>query len=200
MRLFIAANFSASDRQRIYDRAQPLRDLELPVRWLPASSYHLTLRFLGEQPDAKLSDIRGALEAAASGEPPFRVSSTGVGATPSLAHPRVLWLELAHEPSLTRIHGRLSEALAEYGFRPEERAFRPHLTLGRTRRGRHPGAFAELPNVVSRLELVDAPIPIGSIDLMQSELLPTGARYRVLARALLVQDETAGTNQREGES
>ena len=48
MRLFIALNLPKKERERIYRAARKLREEEMPVQWLEAEHFHVTLKFLGE--------------------------------------------------------------------------------------------------------------------------------------------------------
>ena len=98
---------------------------------------------------------------------------TGLGLFPERGAPRVLWLGVSlSEPALA-LQRACEAAAVSVGFPPEERPFRPHLTLGRWKdRARRP----ELPAV----DL--GPLPVEEIVLYGSDLAPGGAVHTPLAR------------------
>lgn len=111
------------------------------LRWVRRDLMHVTLTFLGEVDDPTLERLLPRLERAVARHGPLRLSLAGAGAFPGNgAHARVLWTGLYGD---RRGLARLSAATTAAGRRvgapgtPPEgqpRAFRPHLTLARTRR------------------------------------------------------------------
>jgi 2'-5' RNA ligase len=101
----------------------------------PAENLHLTLAFLGEIDAGQVESAGAAVQAAAQGRAPWRLRWTVPGAFPSASRPGVLWLGVDGGEALLEVHTALAEALASAGLPVEDRAFRPHLTLARVRRG-----------------------------------------------------------------
>jgi 2'-5' RNA ligase len=134
MRLFVALNLPKKERDRIHRAARTLRDQGLPVRWIDAEQYHLTLKFLGEVRSDRVERIEAILDRVATGSPPFSVDLTGFGAFPTVRRPRVLWLGVEPTPALRCLKQDVEWALSDAGFDRETRAFHPHLTLGRVER------------------------------------------------------------------
>jgi 2'-5' RNA ligase len=160
------------------------------VAWVPAGNLHLTLRFLGEQPETAVAGLVEALEDAARLTPPFSLALHGMGAFPGLERPRILWVGVAGGALEVRaLQARVEAALGARGFGNEARPWHPHLTVGRVfdaRRWRSeagPALRAELARLGSRA-LADLPVP--RIALMQSDLRPSGARHHVLSAVALV--------------
>ena len=167
-------------RQQIGGLIERLRahDATHAVRWVRPEGVHVTLRFLGETPEARVGGIGAALQAAASAVPPFDLALGPLGSFGSRrgARGQVIWVGL--EGDLTELQGlvRLIEsAFQGIGVRPERRPFAPHLTLGRARR-----AGGSLPTVLT----ADAAWPpsgagfrVEAVSLMESDLRPDGARY-----------------------
>lgn len=177
-RLFVALRFPEETRREVWRAAAPLREADANVRWTPERQLHLTLRFLGEVAESRIGPIEAALAVPGAAARPFELAFGEVGAFPSLDRPRVLWVGVDGGPELPAVHESVQEALGEVGFEPEERAFRPHVTLGRVRtRGRVPPALAEAAEGVA----VDARCEIGALHLMRSRLGPDGARHDVRA-------------------
>ncbi len=102
-----------------------------------AKDLHLTLHYLGNTPQEDIALLGEALETAVEGVPPIEVDYRGLGAFPSLERPRVLWAGV-QEPDggtcLRDLQRAIGRALREVGYRPEKRAFHPHVTLARIHR------------------------------------------------------------------
>jgi len=102
------------------------------VRWVRVDHLHLTLRFLGATAPDRVPGLTEAIRAAAA-LPPFPVTLSGAGAFPSVARPRALWLGISDGVTeLAQLGARLDAPLADLGWQPEGRPFRPHLTIART--------------------------------------------------------------------
>ena len=186
MRLFVAVNLPAEERRRAWAAAAPLRSASLPVRWVSEEALHLTLRFLGEVAEEQSGPIAEALAAAVrrGGARPFPLALGGVGAFPDVARPRVVWLGAERHPALELLANDVENALRAFAFEPELRPFNPHLTLGRVERGARPAAFRDFARLAAAVGY-EGVITVESVDLMHSTLGPSGASYRVLARAPL---------------
>ncbi len=182
VRLFVAINPPERVRERIAAGTEDLRGLE-GIRWVSPDRVHLTLKFLGEVDDAAERSITEALARVTAGHAPFEVRVTAPGAFPNIRRPRIVWLGLDRGPRLAALHSDLEDALADLGFEREQRAFRPHLTLGRVRRGRRVDGGV-LEDLVRKTEVSDA-WQVAAVDLMRSHLLPSGAVYEVRASARL---------------
>jgi RNA 2',3'-cyclic 3'-phosphodiesterase len=184
MRLFVAVNLPEDERRTAHQATAPLRDAGLPVKWVAAAALHVTLKFLGDVADEREAALAAALDAAVASVRPFEVGLGGVGAFPSLARPRVLWLGVEPHPALELLANDVERALRPFGFEAELRPFQPHITLGRVRDGARPGAFAALDGLAHAMSWASV-VPVDSVDLMASELRPGGAEYTVRHRSFL---------------
>jgi RNA 2',3'-cyclic 3'-phosphodiesterase len=100
---------------------------------------HLTLRFLGATEPERAERVLQRVEAAAAATPPATLSLGGLGMFPERGAPRVLWVGLALPPPLRALQEACERAARAEGFAAEERAYAPHLTLGRwSERARRP--------------------------------------------------------------
>src|SRR5258708_34816812 len=94
LRLFIAIEIPQRDSlAALQKRLQPL-DKTRAIRWTAPDSIHLTLKFLGETPASRQSEIETALIDAAKDHAPFDLTIGGVGCFPDLRKPRVVWAGL----------------------------------------------------------------------------------------------------------
>lgn len=184
MRLFVAVNLAEHLRRAIWDTAAPLRDVGLPVKWVAPESLHVTLKFLGDVEPAREAELRAILDAAVDGAKPFSMGIGEFGAFPTTKRPRVVWVGCEGVPALELLQHRLEHELAGVGFPLEGRPFRPHITLGRAKREARAGAFVAFEATLAGLEYFGETL-VESLDLMESELSPRGARYRVRYRAEL---------------
>lgn len=180
MRLFVALTLPEAEQARIHQAFAPLREADLPIRWVPPAALHLTLKFLGECRPTQVPEIETALGLVAARVQPFELNLGGLGAFPSLRNPRVVWLAAEASPSLRILKQDLEWEFSPLGFPREIRAFQPHITLGRTRNNARAGDFRKLDELLRPLDF-RATIPITSVDLMQSLLNPGGAEYERIA-------------------
>jgi 2'-5' RNA ligase len=157
------------------------------IRWVKPQGFHLTFRFLGNIEQTRVAPILTALRAAVKLHPQFRVRTQGLGAFPSLTRPRVLWARLTGD-GLQELHTKIESALGSCGFPSEDRAFRPHITLGRARSLR--GWSQVLEGIKTYLQYDFGESLIDKVTLYQSDLRPGGAVYTPLGAAPLdpVQD------------
>jgi 2'-5' RNA ligase len=140
VRLFVALDLPAPPRRAL----AAFRDAHAdPAVWrpVPERSFHVTLAFLGGRADADVARCAEALEHVPRDAPPLALGG-------ALRLTRVLSVAV-EDPTgrLAALQGAVSEALATAGvYAPEDRPFRPHVTVGRLRRGaRPPRALAGSP-------------------------------------------------------
>lgn len=174
-RVFFAVWPPETVRERLWNALAPLRDATPGVRWIPPDRYHVTLRFMGDIENASLPRLVRAAEALAS-KPPFRARLAGNGTFPRRGVPRVHWVGLEANP-LVRMRDLLDRELASEGFAAERRAFRPHLTIGRTKRGRRPPGTRRGRQRGVELSLGAEWFRVEAVHIVQSSLVPDGPRY-----------------------
>jgi len=184
VRLFVAVNLPDTERRAAHEAMAPLRRGDLPVKWVAEAALHVTLKFLGDVADERAEALGAALDAAVSGARPFEIGLGGIGAFPSMARPRVVWLGVERHPALELLANDVERALQPFGFEAELRPFQPHITLGRAKQGAPGAAFAKLETLIARVSY-EGMAPVGSVDLMESVLRPDGAVYQVRHQALL---------------
>ena len=184
MRLFLAINLPEAVRRTVYDATLELRRAAPSVRWVQPDTLHLTLKFLGEVVEARLTELRRALNEGASGTAAFEVMLRAVGAFPNFRRPRVVWLDVANPEALVRLQQRIEEAYVPLGFPREARGFHPHLTLGRMGDGIAGYELRGLERAAGEIKY-EAQVRVESVELMQSRLSPQGARYEPVASVAL---------------
>jgi 2'-5' RNA ligase len=155
------------------------------VKWVAPSGTHLTIKFLGNTSTEQLPQITDILKTAAKKVPPIELRLGGLGMFPNEQRPRVIWVALDGDTEPLAIMQReIEEALEPLGFAPENRAFTPHLTLGRLRDNASYDDRKEIGGVVKAKKIdYDARFTLRELSLMKSTLTPTGAIYNRLDSA-----------------
>jgi RNA 2',3'-cyclic 3'-phosphodiesterase len=192
MRLFIALEIDAAIRERIARFMEGVRNFVPDARWVKEESLHVTLKFIGEQPEEKVETIKTALTTVAAGTSEIQFRGYGFFPTPKSA--RVFWVGMEWGPELGALAAAIEAKMSALDIPREERKFSPHLTLARAgggsgspRRLRNDApnrAFAHLQAKLAKLPSVPE---FGSMTaheffLYQSQLSPKGSRYTKLAR------------------
>lgn len=194
MRLFIALDIDDGIRERLTRFLEGVRNFAPDARWVKPESLHVTLKFIGEQPDAAAETIKQALATVAAGT--SEIAFGGYGFFPTAKSARVFWIGMEAGPELAGLAGKIDEQMHTLGIPKEERRFSPHLTLARAAGGS--GAPRRLhgdrANRVFQLlqdKLSALPTPeFGAMTpreffLYQSQLSPKGSKYTKLARFAL---------------
>ncbi|HLT91470.1 MAG TPA: RNA 2',3'-cyclic phosphodiesterase [Woeseiaceae bacterium] len=164
-RLFFA--LWPSDRQRELLR-NALRPVLTTVEGTPVDrrNWHVTLVFIGSFPEAQIPFLEAA--AGEVGTEPVRLRFDRLAYWP---RPKVAsLLPLAVPPALESLVGSLEALLAPFGREPEDRIYRPHITVARRVR-----AFETLP--------LARPVDLEwtGFTLVASQTLRTGAVYEPIA-------------------
>ena len=176
VRLFVAIELPGPVRDALWARVRPLESIWIRGRLLPWESYHITLAFLGEQPEERLEDLRAILDGCRC--PPFRATVGDLGLFDRRGG-GVLWRQV-RSPALYDLQARLARGLAGAGFVVPDRPFQPHITLARR---------VVLPPD-TRPHQLDIPqdhlsFPVEALALMRSQLTNQGASYQRLYQSPL---------------
>ncbi len=176
LRAFIAVPIPDAVTEFLQQVQSRLKSQRMNIRWVAPGNIHLTLKFLGDIHPLRVTEITARMDAAALTMRPFSLNACGAGVFPNHRRARVWWVGLDGEiDRLRKLQANLEASLAAVGFDKEDRVFRAHLTIGRTRRRIHAetvgAALAPLQDIASDLFRVDR------IMLYQSILKPAGAEY-----------------------
>jgi RNA 2',3'-cyclic 3'-phosphodiesterase len=191
MRLFIALDIDDEIRERIARFIEGVRGFAPDARWVKPESLHVTLKFIGEQPDDSVEGIKDALKTVSVTATQIRFRGYGFFPTPKSA--RVFWIGMEADPQLATLAAAIDERMPALGIPKEDRAFSPHLTLARGsggsgaprwRKGDGPSrAFKLLQDKLSSLPAPEfGAMTARRFFLYQSKLSPKGSQYTKLAR------------------
>jgi len=182
VRLFVALEIPSAVRDNLAALIKELGTLETPspgrkARWVRPANLHVTLKFIGEIPPAKLDAIRDALSTVRSEQPAY-LRFRGLGFFPSEKRSRVLWASIEGPPNLVTLVGDIDERLETLGVARERRPFTPHLTLARFE---PPGISEKLGARVRENVTRDfGVLRTSEFHLIESKLEPSGAEYTTL--------------------
>jgi 2'-5' RNA ligase len=166
---------------------QDLRKFEADVRWVAIPSIHLTLKFLGEVEPALISNLSESLEKVSVSAGSLALRLYGLGCFPNQRSPRVIWCRIDGDTDgLAGLQQKVEAVCQEFGFAPENRPFRPHLTLGRVNGKRNLQSLLDCIKIGSELE---CSFVADHYNIYKSTLKPHGAVYSVLKRIIMGGDQ-----------
>lgn len=188
MRLFVAIDISEEVRRALAEACAELKPVAHNTRWVRPESLHLTVKFIGEQPEENLAAIRTALAAVAK-PAAFSLGMYGLYFFPEKRFPRVLATFIHGEKGhseMAALAKQIDFQLSPLKIPREERAYRGHLTLARLDpRGQHDALEAALAGMMRREW---GEFPVGEFHLYRSELKQGGAVYTRLASFSLAEN------------
>jgi len=171
-RLFVAIRLTRPIREQLLSLMGGVSG----VRWQTDDQLHITLRFIGEVDSHMADDIAAAL--ASVHHQRFEARLDGIGTFGRPGQPGALWAGVApHEP-LKALHKKVDQACIRAGVAPEGRAYHPHITLARLKRGS--GSVQGV--VESSGGVTSEPFSVESFGLYESTLTPEGAHYELAQR------------------
>ncbi|HVI10419.1 MAG TPA: RNA 2',3'-cyclic phosphodiesterase [Candidatus Binatia bacterium] len=190
MRLFVALDIDDPIRRRIADFMQINRAHSPDARWVRPESLHITLKFIGEQPESALEKITQMLNTTSADA--IDLNFRGFGFFPTPRSPRVFWIGVESGSNLAALAKTIDAKLGTFGAAKEDHPYNPHLTLARAAGGSGSPRRQKTDRLNSRFQLLQEklssqPAPeFGTMTareffLYQSRLSPGGSQYSKLA-------------------
>ena len=131
MRLFAAVDIPEEVKMALDSFLKPLRPAA-KLSWSHPENLHITTQFIGEWPEGRLDEVKGAL-AAIRFRGPLEITVKGIGWFPEARRPSVFWAGVDGGDALRTLARLTGQALSAIGVHLEERPYSPHLTLARIR-------------------------------------------------------------------
>lgn len=132
LRLFVAIEVPDEACAAVAAAVAPWREAFPTARWVPPGNWHVTVKFLGSTWPRLAAWVPERVAEAAAACETFETRWTSLGSFPVKGKARVLWAGLDdRDGRMARIADALDTALARE-FRPERRAFSPHVTVARS--------------------------------------------------------------------
>jgi len=132
---------AVADLERVID---PLRSTHGDLTWTRPEQWHLTLTFHAEIDADQVRRLERTVARCAAIRDATSARFGGGGAFPSRTRGRILWVGV--EPAdegLAGIQRNLTARLRRQGWDLDDRRYRPHLTVARSRERRDLGAMVD---------------------------------------------------------
>ncbi len=189
MRIFIGLDIDPKIREQMTRYLDGVRGFAPDARWVRPESFHVTLKFIGEQTLDRVEQIKRELATVRAA--PLEIAFRGIGFFPNPRSPRVFWLGMEAPDLLPQLAKAVDEAVARTGVPRETNEYHAHLTLARSGSGRPhamPGdqTSPALRRLAEKLQGMSAPdfgtMTAREFFLYESKLSPGGAKYTKIAR------------------
>lgn len=179
MRLFVGIPLPDEVSAEIAAVVAELRPGRENLRWAAPEGWHITLQFLGNGDTNQLECLKARLADIHSAAVPLQLGSLG-----TFERAGIVFVDVEVRPKLTALQQQVVAATTQCGFAPEDRPFRPHITLARTKARRK---FPGLPDSHSWHEDPPrfTPFEVREFLLYESFTGEAGSRYEARARFAL---------------
>lgn len=153
------------------------------ISWVNSKDMHITLAFLGNTRNDKVTIIEQLMTEAAAPVKPFEIELNGVSLFSKRGDPRVIYFKTAGCPELEGMRSRLAEKLQESGLYADTKAYKPHVSAGRIKRVTDREIIRK--SVADFSDTLILNQKVNAVFLYESILTQSGPVYRVLKKVLL---------------
>jgi len=153
------------------------------IKWFrKLENLHITVKFLGQVEETKLTELAGELSRALAPLPRFRLELRGMGAFPSPRKANVVWAGVEEGARALKAVAEAVDGVGDrFGFPREQRPFTGHVTVGRSK-GRGVDARAALDAFAGR---AFGATTVEEVHVYESRLGGEGSTYVLRSRAAL---------------
>ncbi|MCX5707048.1 MAG: RNA 2',3'-cyclic phosphodiesterase [Candidatus Omnitrophica bacterium] len=181
MRSFIAIGLPKEIQASLKLLQDKLKKSGADLKLVKPENIHLTLKFLGEIDENKLTKISPILETLLQNKTAFQIKLSSLGTFPKINSPRVVWVGMAlGEQEVKIIAGELEEKLEKIGIPKEDKPFSSHITIARVKSGLNKEKLVQAINDLGKDYTQSLEFTAEKITLFKSTLMPTGPIYEVL--------------------
>jgi len=177
IRTFIALPASSNVQQQMADIQSQLKATQADVKWEPQDKFHITLKFLGSVEQSIIESLSSAIGNLVKQFPIFEITYNSLGAFPNLHNPRVIWIGTKSNQIVLDLQSGVELVCSDFDFQKEERAFHPHITLGRVKGA---GNLTRLTDAIKTITFEPLQSRCSELLLMKSDLRPSGSIYTIL--------------------
>ena len=179
MRLFVGLAVDERVKETLERLTLRLRAKEDGLRWSTPDQWHVTLVFLGEVDDEARARLVRELEGVRQPVLMLRMERMGVFERAGILH-----AEVEVSPQLQRLYEAVASAVKKAGLAVEERPYRAHITLARSRNKDGRKTIERLRRTAEQRKL-EGRWEVAEFLLYESQLSPGGSRYVVRERFAL---------------
>ncbi len=174
IRTFIAVELNPGFTEKIRELQERFSGFDL--KFVDPELVHITLKFLGNVEESRVSAISAALDSITC--EPFEAKVGGLGVFPKPSNPRVLWLGATG--NFRALHDNVENLLEPFKFEKDDREFTAHSTLARVKflKKEQKNSFI---NIVKELKDIEiGTMWVNKVLLKKSTLTPKGPIYETL--------------------
>lgn len=177
IRCFLALPTTDEVRTAISSLIASYQSVPSDVKWQDPSKLHITLKFLGSVENDVVKEISLQLENRLRYHSAFDIVYEETGGFPSLHRPTILWVGARPSEAITQLYHDIEDTVRGFGFKPEDRPFRPHITIARVKGNRN---LDRLTAKVKSVTFEPVKGHCAEVLVMRSELSPDTSRYTVI--------------------
>jgi len=171
MRCFVAVEMPPEVKDYLFELVKKIKGKDIKVNFTAKKNLHLTLSFLGEIDNNKVSEAIKALRDLKVGGFSVKLSGSGV------FNDRVLWVGLVPEKEIFNLANKVDESLIM--FAKDRQEFKSHVTLGKVKEFKDKKKFLER---FSKLEVKPIQFEIKEFRLHKSVLSREGPKHTLIEK------------------
>ncbi len=149
-----------------------------PVKWVEPDKLHLTIKFIGDIFPSQVDEIGEELNQVSKQFSSFSFELEGLGFFKNRGKPRVLFANIKDGEVLQLLAAEIDNRLSTFGFEPEKRPFKPHLTLARIKFLKNKKTFYQF--MENYRETFFQTVTINEVIFYRSILKQEGPEYKEL--------------------
>lgn len=132
MRFFIALEIPDESKQELKRVQAQIKELIPQVRLTDNDKLHLTIAFLGEQPQDITNGLADVLKNSVNKIPEFEITPAYLDGFPSFHQPKIFWIGVKGDiDKLMLLRERVKDKLVGLGLDADERRFIPHIAIAK---------------------------------------------------------------------
>jgi RNA 2',3'-cyclic 3'-phosphodiesterase len=179
MRLFIGIPLAASVIEQLENVSTRHRAEGDGLRWSLPESWHITLQFLGNTSETQYECVVARLRELSAKPTPIELAELGF-----FDRAGIFFAGVALSPELLALQQQVTATTIPCGFTSEDRPYRPHITLARSKGRRNAIGLQSLKAKI-RHQPKFGRFVAEEFLLYESLTRPTGSQYEIRERFLL---------------
>lgn len=133
MRFFIAIEIPKNSRQELKALQDEIKDLIPEAMITENEKLHITVAFIGEQPEDLKGQLAGVIKEAVKGLRSFSLTPAFLDGFPSIHNPHTVWVGVKGDiDKLFVLRERIKDGLNNLKIQTDERRFIPHIAIAKT--------------------------------------------------------------------
>ncbi|OGU18269.1 MAG: 2'-5' RNA ligase [Ignavibacteria bacterium GWB2_35_12] len=174
-RLFIGTFVAPSLFESKFKSVQYDFDTCCSGKWVELNNLHFTYQFLGNVETSQIDEFRNSLKDYLI-DYQSKLSIKGLSVLPKPNFPKVLYMKIQNDDGIVlSAQKKMENILVSHGYKPEKRAFTPHVTLLRIKQFER-NRFIETITKYQDFEI--GIMDSFRIDMIESQLTKYGPIYR----------------------